>query len=176
MQSFWKIFCLYRSSHQYSVGRPKTFQNQSLFETAKYACKNVCLIKELRALPFNTNYNLNTCIECLPFLSIFSTRFRRDLLFYCFVPNRSISTVTVSLQTLVKCKNVPIKMLVIVSKMNITTSHVTLLLFSKRFCKSGKKKKKGKMHLGDFQKKKNMRTMEKSNLSSVMFVVFFTSS
>ena len=104
MQSFWKIFCFYRSSHQYSVGRPKTFQNQSLFETAKYACKNVCLIKELRALPFNTNYNLNTCIECLPFFIIFSTRFRRDLLFYCFVPNRSISTVTVSLQTLVKCK------------------------------------------------------------------------
>ena len=104
MQSFWKIFCFYRSSHQYSVGRPKTFQNQSLFETAKYACKNVCLIKELRASPFNTNYNLNTCIECLPFLSIFSTHFRRDLLFYCFVPNRSISTVTVSLQTLVKCK------------------------------------------------------------------------
>ena len=104
MQSFWKIFCFYRSSHQYSVGRPKTFQNQSLFETPKYACKNVCLIKELRALPFNSNYTLNTFIECLPFLSIFSTRFRRDLLFYCFVPNRSISTVTVSLQTLVKCK------------------------------------------------------------------------
>ena len=39
-----------------------------------------------------------------PFLSIFSTRFRRDLLFYCFVPDRSISTVTASLQTLVKCK------------------------------------------------------------------------
>ena len=135
MQSFWKIFCLYRSSHQYSVGRPKTFQNQSLFETAKYACKNVCLIKELRALPFNTNYNLNTCIECLPFLSIFSTRFRRDLLFYCFVPNRSISTVTVSLQTLVKCKKCSDKNVGnrFENDYNNLSRHVSSFL--KRFCK-----------------------------------------
>ena len=82
----------------------KNISKSVTFWTPKYACKNVCLIKELRALPFNANYTLNTFIECLPFLSIFSTRFRRDLLFYCFVPNRSISTVTVSLQTLVKCK------------------------------------------------------------------------
>ena len=164
MQSFWKIFCLYRSSHQYSVGRPKTFQNQSLFETAKYACKNVCLIKELRALPFNTNYNLNTCIECLPFLSISSTRFRRDLLFYCFVPNRSISTVTVRFQTLVKCKKCSDKKVGnrFENDYNNLSRHVTS--FFKKVLQMGQK---GKNHLGDLQKE-NMLTV-KNNFACCFF-------
>ena len=153
MQWFWKIFCVYSSLHRYSVGRPKTFQNQSLFETAKYACKNVCLIKELRALPFNTNYNLNTCIECLPFLSIFSTRFRRDLLFYCFVLNRSISTVTFNLQTFVKSKkcsnqNVGNRF---ENEHNNLSRHVTSFL--KKVLQIGQKEKKEKSIMVSFKKK-----------------------
>ena len=150
IESFWKIFCFYRSSHQYSVRRPKTFQNQSLFETPKYACKNVCLIKELRALPFNVNYTLNTFIESPPFLSIFSTRFRRDLLFYCFVPDRSISTVTASLQTLVKCKKCSDKYDAnhFENDYNNLSRHVAS--FSKKVgLEIPKKAKKEKNHLGD---------------------------
>ena len=62
-------------------------------------------------------------------------------------------------------------MLLIVSKMTITTSHATLLLFLKRGFGNSQNSKKGKNHLGDLSQE-NMHTVEESNLSSVMFVVF----
>ena len=61
-------------------------------------------------------------------------------------------------------------MLAIVSKMTLTIAHATLLFFQKGSVNKPKRKK-AKNDPSDFQKE-NMLSVEKSNLTSVMFVVF----